>query len=224
MTTAITEFSKRVQPDVMGCPKQIVDAAVVDTIIKFCEETHVMERAFEHDVAAVDIQTADNNSVNVNMETYFAVAPATMTIRPIIVTEFKIDGSPMNVHQIYLANVVDDISEHTIQGAKLFTYPDRTHIKLYDITAEAQRFYIKQAFAPLTTITTVTDEFFDRYRKAIEAGARAELMSMPKKDWTNPERAHYFRGVYTDSLVISKTRKEQGFAIGSTRPRSMRFF
>ena len=224
MTTAITEFSKRVQPDVIGCPKQVVDAAVVDAIIKFCEDTHVMERGFEHDVAAVDINTADNDSVNVNMETYFAVAPATMTIRPIVVTEFKIDGLSMNVQQIDLANVVDDISEHTIQGAKLFTYPDRTHIKFYDITAEAQRFYIKQAFAPLTSITTVDDLFFDRHRKAIGAGAKAELMSMPGKDWTNPERASHFRKIYTDGAVMATIRKEQGFAKGSTRPRSMRWF
>ncbi len=224
MTTAITEISKRVQPDVIGCPKQVVDAAVVDVIIRFHEDTHVMERAFEHDVLAADIVTADNDSVNVNMETYFAVAPATMTIRPVILTEFKIDGGFRNVQYVDLANVMDDISEIVINGAIPYTYPDRTHIKFYNLDAVVQRFYIKQVYVPLTSITTIDDDIYDDHHETIEAWAKWKLMSMPKKDWTDGPTAIYNLGLYNDGMARGKIKKDQGFVKGNTRPRSMRFF
>jgi len=216
MATNITEFSKRVQPHVMGCPKQIVDIAVVDTIIRFCEDTHVMEKAFEHDVVVADIIAADNDSVSVNIATYLA------SVRPIIVTEFKIDGAPWGTAYVELLNVQDDISEISVPRAKLFTYPDVTHIKFYDIEAVDQRFYIKQVYAPTTSITTVDDLFYARFHKAIEGGALWELMNMPKKDWYDKERADHYLGDYNNGVAMAVVRK--GFTKGSSRPKSMRFF
>jgi hypothetical protein len=216
MTTAITEFSKRVQPHVIGCPKQIVDAAVVDAIIRFCEDTHVMEKAFEHDVVTADIVVADNDSVSVNIATYLT------NVRPIVVTEFKIDGAPWGTAYVELLNVQDDISEISVQRAKLFTYPDVTHIKFYDIEAVDQRFYIKQVYAPTISITTIDDLFYARYHKAIEGGALWELMSMPKKDWFDRERADHYLGDYDNGVAGAVIRKS--FTKGSSRPKSMRFF
>ncbi len=218
MATNISEMSRRIAPDLIGCPRVLIDAAVVDAIIKFCEDTHVMEKSFEHDVVTADVDTADNNSVNVNIASYLT------TVRPILLTEFKIDGGAWGASFIDLANVQDDISEISVQGAKLYTYPDRTHIKFYDIDAQDQRFYIKQVYVPLSTITTVDDDFFDRYHKAIEAGAKAELLDMPKKDWTDPNAATKSRIVYTDGVVSAKLKKDKGFVKGSTRPKTMRWF
>ncbi|OPY89023.1 MAG: hypothetical protein A4E71_00103 [Smithella sp. PtaU1.Bin162] len=218
MTTAITEFSRRVQPDVIGCPGIMVDAAVVDSIIRLCEDAHVIEKSFEHDVLSTDIVTTDNDSVNVNIATYIT------DHRPLIVTEFRIDGGLWETKEAQLLSDMDDISEIAVQGTKFFSYPDRTHIKFYDINAVNQRFFIKQAFAPLDTITTVDDLFYDRYRKAVEAYARWILMSMPGKDWSNPERAEYYKGIYKGEMAMAKIRKDQGFTKGSTRVRSTRFF
>ncbi|MDD5170845.1 MAG: hypothetical protein PHN75_18665, partial [Syntrophales bacterium] len=200
MATNVTEFSKAVQILVIGCPRMLVEAAVVRSIIQFCEDTHAMEKSFEHAVAAADIVSADNNSVNVDISTYLT------NVRPIVLTEFKIDGAPSKGVYIEQLNVMTDISEIAVQGAKLFTYPDRTHIKFYDIEARAQRFYIKQAYAPTASITTVDDLFFDRYHKAIEAGALAELLDMPKKDWYDKERAVHYQGQYKDGVAGAKVR------------------
>jgi len=224
MATNITEFSKRVQPDVIGCPKQVVDNAVIDAIIKFCEDTHVMEKAFEHDVVTADIIAADNDSVNVNMETYLAVAPATMTVRALVVTEFRIDGSLWETSYIDLENAMGDIADISVVGTKFFTYPDMTHIKFYDITAQDQRFYIKQAYAPLPSITTVDDDFYYRWHKGIEAQAKWELMSMPKKDWSNAALAIYNLNQYNGWVASAKIKKDQGYTKGSMRVKSTRWF
>ena len=216
MSTAITEFSKRVQPQVIGCPRQMVDAAVVDSIIRFCEETHVWEKSFEHDVVSTDIDDTDNDSVNVDISDYIE------DVRPIVLTEFKIDGASWGAAFVELLNVQDDISEISVQGSKLFTYPDLTHIKFYDITAEDQRFYIKQAYAPLRTITTVEDSFYYQHHRAIEGGALEELLDMPGKDWSDPARAEKYRGHYNHGVAMASIRKNN--TKGSARPSSMRFF
>lgn len=218
MATNISEFSKRVQADVIGCPRAVVDTVVVDTIIRFCEDTYIIEKAFEHDVVAADITAADNDSVNVNIATYVT------NIRPLVVTEFKIDGATWETSEIQLLNDLDDISEISVEGTKFFCYPDRTHIKFYDIEAVDQRFYIKQAFAPVTSITTIDDFIYDRWHEAIEAGAKGKLMAMPKKDWTDPVMASYNLSLYTDGVARAKITSGQGYTKGSKRPKSMRFF
>lgn len=221
MATAITILSNRVQPDVIGCPRPVVDNAVIDAIIKFCEETHIIEQAFEHDVLEADITAADNDSVNVDLVNDGGVSA---TLRPVVVTEFRIDGVPWETSYLELLNDLDDLNELYIASTKYFNYPDRTHIKFLGIEAKDQRFYIKQAYAPLTTITTMDDYIYDRYHKAIEARAKWELMSMPEKDWSNGELALYNMGLYKDGIAEAKSILSHGFTKGNRRPKSMRFF
>jgi len=217
MATEITEFNKGVQPHVIGCPMQMVNNAVIQTIIKFCEETHVWEKAFEHDFDSSDVDTTDNNSVNVNIESYLE------DVRPLLVTEFKIDGATWNTAFIEIENVQDDISEIEVTGAKLFTYPDVTHIKFYGIEEEDdQRFYIKQAYAPIPTITTIDDLFYYRHHEAIKSGALGTLMAMPRKDWSDPVSARHYLGQYNYGVAMAMIRKDH--TKGSRRPKSMRFF
>lgn len=219
MSTAITVLSNRVQPEVIGCPKTVVDNAVVDAIIKFCEETHIIEQAFEHDVVSGDITAADNDSVNVLLTTYVSA-----TLRPIVITEFRIDGVLWETAYLNLLNDLDDLDELYVSNTKYFNYPDRTHIKFYGIEAEDQRFYIKQAYAPLTSITTIDDYIYDRYHKAIEGRAKWELMTMPGKDWSNGDLALYNNKMYRDGVAEAKSIVSHGFTKGNKRPKSQRFF
>lgn len=216
MATNITEFAKNVQPHVLGCPRELVLKAIVEAMIAFCTETHCVEKGFEHDVVTADVITADNNSVNVNLAAYIP------NWRPIVITEFKIDGAQWDTAQIDLVNAQEDISEHIIQGAKLFTYPDLTHIKFYDIEAKDQRFWIKQALAPVPTITTVDDLFYYQHHKAIEGRAKFELMSQPGKDWSNPVLAPLGLSDYNDGKAGAVIRKNK--TAGPQRVKSTRWF
>jgi hypothetical protein len=227
MATDITVLSNRVQPDVIGCPRPVVDNAVIDAIIRFCEDTHIIEQGFEHDVVAGDITAADNDSVNVDLVSDGGVSA---TLRPVALTEFRIDGKIWGAAYIELLNDLEDLSEVEISDRKLFTYPDRTHIKFFGIDAEDQRFYIKQAYAPLTSITTIDDYIYDRYHKAIEARAKWELMSMQKKDWTNQLEAARnggfdgSGGIYGSGVALAVSDKQKGFTRGSSQVKSRKWF
>lgn len=218
MATNLSEISRRVAPDVMGCPRVLIDEAVLRTIIKFCEETHILEKAFEHDVLSTDIVAADNDSVSVNLATYITDG------RPILLTEFKIDGAAWDAQEIKLLNDQDDLDEISISGSKFFTWPDTTHIKFYGIEAEDQVFYIKQVFVPLDTATTIDDDLYYRFRETFEAGARARLMFMPRKDWTDPATAGKYLSEYNDGVALAKIKKDHGMTRRSTSVKSLRFF
>ena len=218
MATNISEISRRVAPDVMGCPNVLIDEAVLRTLIKFCEETHVLEKAFEHDVVSTDIVAADNDSVNVNIASYITDG------RPILLTQFKIDGVDWDAQEIKLLNDQDDLDEISVSGTKFFTWPDTTHIKFYGIEAEDQRFYIKQIYVPLDTATTIDDDIYYRFRDTIEAGARATLMDMPKKDWTDPVTAGRNWSKYNDGVAMAKIKKDKGMTRRSSSVKSLRFF
>lgn len=218
MTTAITALSKRVQPDVVGCPGQVVDNAVIDSIIRFCEDTHVMFKTFQHDVLSTDVDDTDNYSVSIDLTDYIE------DVRPLLILDFKIDGARMGAEYIELLNVQDDISTLEPQGGKLFTYPDRTHLKFYGLAEVDQVLFLKIAFAPTTSITTVSDDFYDRWHKPIESGAKWELFSMPKKDWTDLALAEYYEGLYNSGVSHAKITKDQGRVKGATRVKSLRWF
>lgn len=227
MSTNITVLSNRVQPDVIGCPDVVVDNAVIDAIIRFCEDTHIIEQAFEHNVVEADINTADNDSVNVD---FVSDGGVSATLRPVSLTEFRIDGKLWGAAYIELLNDLEDLSEVEVSDRKLFTYPDRTHIKFYGIDEKDQRFYIKQAYAPLTSITTIDDYIYDRYHKAIEAGAKWELMSMQQKDWTNQLEAARnggpdgSGGIYGSGVAIAVSDKVKGFTKGRSQVKSRKWF
>jgi len=218
MATAITEFSKRVQPEVIGCPKFEVDRAVVDSIIRFCEDTHVLKRSFEHDVEDTDVDTADNDAVTVDISDY------SITEKPLVITEFRIDGALWETSLLELQNDLDDMGVISVVGTKFFNFPSDTDIKFYDIDEVDQTFYIQLAVCPLTTITTIDDFIYRRFRKAIEAGARWELKSMKGKTWSDPGMADRDLSIYNDGVARARITIDKGYTKGSTRVRSLRFF
>ena len=218
MATNISEFSKRVQPEVMGCPRVMVDRAVIDAAIMFCEDTLVLERAFEHDVVIADVDTADNNAVTVDISDY------SITEKPLSIVEFRIDGGKWEVSHLELQNDLDDISEIAIIDTKFFSFPSDTDIKFLDIEARDQRFFIKLAVCPLITMATIDDFVFRRWHSAIEAYAKYLLMKMPEKEWTNYELARFNLSIYNDGMARAKIVKDRGFVKGSQRVKSVRFF
>jgi hypothetical protein len=223
MSTNITVLSNRVQPDVIGCPRPVVDNAVIDAIIKFYEDSYIIEQGFSHDVVEADIDDTDNDSVDVDIVTDGGVSA---TLRPAVLTEFRIDGVPWNTEYLDLLNDLndDDFSAIAGQDKILFTYPDLTTIKFFGIDARDQRFYIKQAYVPLTTITTMDDNIYERFHKAIEARAKWELMSMQEKDWSNALQAVQNMGLYKDGVAEAKTLKSHNYTKSNKRVASQRFF
>ena len=55
---------------------------------------------------------------------------------------------------------------------------------------------VNVSLKPLPTVTALPDFIFEDYYQAIAAGAKAKLMVMPGKEWTNPEYANLHSEVF----------------------------
>jgi hypothetical protein len=220
MATNLTLIENRVQPHVIGCPGQVVTNAVVDALIKFYEETHLKEQGFKHAVTEGDVDTDDNDALAVTLTSYIS-----SDFRPVVLSEFKIDGADTDCEYTELLNDMgDDLNWILPTGGKLFTFTDRTTLTFYGIEDKDQDFYIKLALAPLTSVTSMDDHIYDNFHKAIEAKAIWELKSMPNKDWSNPGDARYYLGIYNDGLALARFWKENNRRVGSNSVKSKRLF
>jgi len=86
------------------------------------------------------------------------------------------------------------------------------------------RVYVNMVWLPLRSMTQVDDSIYNDYRAAVEEYAIYLLMRQPNKDWTNPAEAPAHLSEYAAQMERAKIRKLQGYAYGSLRPRSGRFF
>jgi hypothetical protein len=65
---------------------------------------------------------------------------------------------------------------------------------------------INMALKPEQAATSLPDILFDDYFQGIASGAKAKLMIMPKKEWSDPQLAMVHSGIF-DSWVGKATRK-----------------
>lgn len=221
MTTNISQFRGDVQPDVIGCPVMVVDRAINDAIIQLCKDAHLFKKAFEHSVdASEDVDTTDNDAIEIDLSSYVSV-----TLRPYTVLELKIDGVPWNATFMEIENDVEDISMYQPGNTKLFNFPDTGTIKLYPMdTTDDVTVWLKMAWLPLRTMTTIDDFIFNDYNQAVAAYAKWLLMRQPGKAWSNLELADYHLSEYSRKAEEAKIEILQGKNFGDMRVKSMRLF
>lgn len=78
-------------------------------------------------------------------------------------------------------------------------------------TAETDAISIRAAIKPGTAATGVDDWIFSQYRLALCAGAKAVLMSMTEKPWTNPTLAELNRAKFDEAITGATPRAADGF-------------
>lgn len=221
MTVNISEFRGGVLTDVIGCPRHIVDQAVVDAIIQVSKDAVLFQQAFEHPVdASADVDTADNDAITITLTDYIDAS-----LRPTTVQKLQIDGQDWGTAYIELLNDVDDITIYQISDTKFFNFPLTTTIKIFPMdTTNDVLVFLDLALVPLRTMTTVSDIIYNDHRVAVEEWAKHLLMIQLKKEWSDPRMAEYHLAKYSRQMEEGKINRMQGFTFGSMRPRSQRFF
>lgn len=87
---------------------------------------------------------------------------------------------------------------------------DGTTIDFGEAVPSALTIYVYVSLKPLRTVTTLPDVLFNDWFQAIAAGAKAKLMIMPEKKWTNPNLAMVHADVFENkvgSAIQEATRK-----------------
>lgn len=181
----ISAFRKEIQGDVPGCPPFLIDREVVKTIIRFCRKTNRLQEGFSVSVLSTDVDTTDNDSVEVDLS-----AISCMTDRiPIRVAHFVVDGTPYPAQEMKISTDLTYLESIVNTSIRYFTFPDSSTLKLFPFTAKAMEFFIRLAVQPSRTITSIDDVIYDEYLDAIEEGTKWRLFKMPGKVWSNKDDA-----------------------------------
>lgn len=190
----LDDFLPHLLPDLPGCPDSIVKQQLLFAVIEFCQETHawneiqdpiqVRERVNEIDVdtptgarivAVKDVWASSRKLRPVTMPQLFELIPNWQTA----------EGSEPTYY-----NASTDY-----RTMRIFPIP----IDVNDSTLT-----LRVAYAPKMDATSIPDELAIKYWDALIGGAKARLMVIPGKAWTNSQMSAYNRGIFNDGILKAK--------------------
>lgn len=219
MATAVSQFRNRILADVSGCPIPRIDQAIVDAVRDFCEDAHILRKAFEVELTSPFVDTTDSDSVTIDLagnltpNTLPLVFPFSFSgyelIFPLM---FQIDGVPVNIFRFNMDTDNTYIESMLIQNSKFYNFPSKTLLKIFPFTdATTCKLFMNWAIKPTDGSTSVDDLFYDDWRNAVMYLALSNLQKIPKKPWTDYEAAAFNRSLYRHEMARAKAKAATGF-------------
>jgi len=210
MATNITDFSNRCRGELPGCPMSVINQAVVDAIIQFCEDTHRFRFGFEYDILSTDVDETDNNAVTIDLSTVSGNPYSSM--RPYSFDLFKIDGATFPTERYELSTDITDLSNIRYGSMRYFSFPSQTTVKIWPLEVQDATLYIALIFKPIIGISTIDDFIFYDYHEAIEALAKYNLMRQKGKKWSDIKQSMTELGEYNEKVGLARI----GINLGKT--------
>jgi hypothetical protein len=193
MSTALSTIINEVLPDVIGCPYPLVEQAVRESLQDFCSSTWIINRT----AVATSVTTIDVDYALDNWEVCELI-------------RLKADGVEYSVRRLHPADVgdeMDDLEEvnfkywYPVVGGSLTILP-------FSVAPAEVRVHV--AFSPTMLVDTVEDQFYHDWHDTIVYGAKAKLLLMPKKAWSDIQFGQFFKKQYEDHKLagIQTVRRE----------------
>lgn len=206
----LSVFRKEIMPHVPEAPEIVIDNAVLNACIEFCDDTHWVV----HEQDPIDL-VADQAA-------YDFVLPDDNEIARVISVH---NGS--NRLQPYSELGLSEISSwRTLTGEPLGYYQDDIHeLKLVPIPTEATTETLKVVLAlrPTRTATVVNSDLYDLWAEAIAHGARARLHELPRQPFSDLVLAAKCRSEFDRAKGRAKVQRNRGLATGPLYVRPPRF-
>ncbi len=197
------DFYDYVMPELPGVHVSLVDLHLRQMAIELCEETQVW------------IETLDPISVVAGTAAYALSPPATLTDAAVGMVKWAwYDGSPLTFSTLeelgQLPVYWPDVEANTPTN---YTQQSHDALTVYPkpLVDLADGLQIKAAMIPSLTATGVPDWIGQKYVQEISYGARAALMSMFGKPWSNSEGAAYYRALYEAGKTRATIESNRSF-------------
>ena len=191
---ALTALRQLVQPHVQGCPLPMVDDAILQAVIDFCNRSRAY-RFRPGDITAV-AGTAD-----------YAVSdlPEGTEIAWLLAAE--LDDIPLDILDPASVPLSWETEESISTAAVVVS---ETEIGLRPVPDAADTLRIRLALRPSANATTYPDALHILYKKQIAAGALAELYGQPNKPWTALELVADARNRFDSGVSDAEYRADRG--------------
>lgn len=197
---SLSDLRPKVMVNAPGCPLPLVDDAILDAVIDFCNRS----RAYRYTPAQITVVagTAD----------YTPTIPAGTVIASLISAE--LDDEPIDI--ALPGNI--PASWATEQGSPTAAVrPSKTQVGLRKVPDVAGTLDVVLALRPALTGTSYPDELHDLYREQIAAGALARLYVMPNKPWSAPDLVNDARANFDAGISAAEYQADRGSANAPAR-------
>lgn len=206
MAKAWSDWFDEVLPDVPGCPQNVASNAIKNAAIEFCERG----LAYIVDHPAVD-GVADQSTYDWNPGAGLRI------VRPETVWYDKKELTPKTRDEL----------------AAMYAYwPDEVGTPVYFVQDGLEQFILvpkpeadlvgavraKVTVRPDRTATTIDDAIWENYLEQIAYGAKAKLLKMQRKPWTNYPLGNEYLAKFNDAIDAVRLDSFKGF----TRARNNR--
>lgn len=200
-------------PEVPGVPDSLAIQAIMRTANDFCWETGVWS----------EIQ--DPISVIDNINEYDLEAPTggqIVTIKSIWMVNRELVPVTMERLQELIPNWQEAKGS---DPAYYNSATDYATVRIYPIPlgANKAKMTIRAQYAPDQFGTYLPPFLVDKFLDEILAGAKARLMQMPGKSWTNPALAGANQAYYNEGITKAKVFTAHDKVAGSPRVRPVRY-
>lgn len=210
-------FLSRVLPDVPGCPDVLATQAIMDAAIEIFDETHIWE------------VTSDPIRLSNLEDTYEPDAVTGARIgkikkvwcgqREVI---FKTPSG--------LTDALPDWQTARSSEPTYYTSPDGVSVRVHPMpfSVNGATITILASYVPKddmsgTTSPVIPDALGMRYRDAIVAGAKARLMVVPERKWSNERLAGYYQTQFDNAKADIRIKAIHGSQPGTMTARPVSF-
>jgi hypothetical protein len=197
-------FFPDVLPEVPGCPADVALRAIRHTIIEFCEKSLIYQ------------VTQDPITLRAGLDNYDLDAPKGYRVQKVMRAWFK--GSelePVAPDDIVTPDVYNTtIGNYTPSKSQPVGYTQKDFDTVSFLPIPDQTYTnaitMRVALVPLRDSTSCENFLYEQWGEYIACGAKARLMLVPGKPYTNQEAAAVNQGRYMTALNDARQRAIRG--------------
>ena len=208
-----SQLYSRVLPYVPGCPETMVDQALLDAASEFAEASQIIfceERPITLVNGRSTYRIAPGSDIGVDMVR--GVFCGTRELRMV---------TPTSRHDEVPDWQTSKSSEPTHYGT--FEEPDSITVYPRPDAVNGATIVVQATWAPGFGSTTIPDDMGRRFYRELVAGAKAILMMMPDRKWTNPQLGAMARNEFEAGVAEARIKAIRGNAAGTITARPQRF-
>lgn len=196
-------FLDEVMPHVPGCQVNIAVNAIRNTVVEFCEKSLILQR--DHDPVTVIAGIADYDLDPPNGYLVTKIMKAWHENVPLVA------AAPDEIGTVAVYN-------QQAPGAdgpglpRWILQKDERSFSLLPVPADTSvnGVFMRVALKPTRSSTSVEDVIFEDYLEVIGYGAKARLMFMPNKPWTDLNNAGTNKILFEQGVNTARQRANRG--------------
>lgn len=192
MATALSSLLPYIALSAPNCPHPLIQSMVLQSCIQFCNDTRVIVKT----VSGVTATASDTD---------VSIAPGT-DLDIVGIDAVYLDGAPLTpTTEAVLRDRYGDWKSMT--GTPTGYISTDTGVRLFPLQIASTTIDVDITTRPTQTATAVDDSLATTWRETIVSGALYRLLSLPKKDWSDPNMAVFHYGQFNDGVVTGQARR-----------------